>query len=61
MEVELDRDRRLAMWAELQRIYAEELPVLPLYWRANAFVLRIERVVDEPGAALDLVAMYEAS
>ena len=39
MEVELDRDRRLAMWAELQRIYAEELPVLPLYWRANAFVL----------------------
>ena len=39
IEVELDRPRRKALWAELQRIYAEDLPVLPLYWRANPFIL----------------------
>lgn len=27
------------LWAELQRIYAEDLPALPLYYRADAFVL----------------------
>ncbi len=39
LEVELDRDKRQAMWAELQRIYATDLPVLPLYWRAQPYVL----------------------
>jgi peptide/nickel transport system substrate-binding protein len=39
IEVELDRDKRAEMWAELQRLYATELPALPLYWRAQAFVL----------------------
>ena len=39
IEVELDRDKRKAMWARLQEIYAEELPVIPLYWRANPFIL----------------------
>ncbi len=38
-EVELDPDARLAYWREMQRIYAEELPVLPLYFRATPFVL----------------------
>jgi len=27
------------LWQTIQRLYAEELPVLPLYFRANAFVL----------------------
>ena len=39
IEVELDRPKRKALWARLQRLYAEELPVIPLYWRANAYVL----------------------
>lgn len=39
LEVELDRDRRRDMWAELQHHYATDLPALPLYFRANAFIL----------------------
>jgi peptide/nickel transport system substrate-binding protein len=39
IEVELDREKRLALWAELQRIYAEDLPALPLFWRAEPYVL----------------------
>jgi len=39
IEVELDRKKRKALWYRLQRLYAEELPVIPLYWRANAYVL----------------------
>ncbi len=39
IEVELDRPKRKAMWSRLQRLYVEELPVIPLYWRAEAYVL----------------------
>ena len=39
IEVELDRDKRAALWADLQRLYAEELPALPLFFRADAFIL----------------------
>lgn len=39
LEIELDRDKRQAMWADLQRLYADDLPVLPLYWRAQPYVL----------------------
>ena len=39
LEIELDRDKRQALWAELQRLYASDLPVLPLYWRAQPYVL----------------------
>jgi peptide/nickel transport system substrate-binding protein len=38
IEIELDRDRRKAMWHRLQEIYAEELPALPLYFRADAHI-----------------------
>lgn len=38
IEVELDRDKRAALWHELQRVYAEELPALPLFFRADAHV-----------------------
>ncbi|MFO1067342.1 MAG: peptide ABC transporter substrate-binding protein [Geminicoccaceae bacterium] len=38
IEVELDRDRRKALWAELQQLYATDLPALPLFFRANAHV-----------------------
>jgi peptide/nickel transport system substrate-binding protein len=39
IEVELDRDKRRALWHRLQEIYAEELPALPLYFRANPYIL----------------------
>jgi peptide/nickel transport system substrate-binding protein len=39
LEIELDPDRRRTMWAELQRLYATELPSLPLYFRSDSFVL----------------------
>ena len=35
---ELDRERRRALWSRLQAIYAEELPALPLWFRADAHV-----------------------
>ncbi len=35
---ELDPERRRGMWARLQTIYAEELPSLPLWFRADAHV-----------------------
>ncbi|MBN4083194.1 peptide ABC transporter substrate-binding protein, partial [bacterium AH-315-B06] len=40
-EVELvcEEKANKALWRDLQRIYAEELPVLPLYFRANPFIV----------------------
>jgi peptide/nickel transport system substrate-binding protein len=39
IEIELDRDKRRAMWQRIQQIYATELPALPLYFRADPFVI----------------------
>ena len=39
IEVELDRPKRVALWRELQQLYADELPALPLFFRADAFIL----------------------
>ena len=39
IETELDRTKRQNLWHTLQQIYATELPVIPLYFRANAFVI----------------------
>jgi peptide/nickel transport system substrate-binding protein len=39
IEIELDRDRRAALWHRLQALYAEELPALPLFFRADPYVL----------------------
>ncbi len=38
IEIELDRDKRKELWRRIQSIYAEELPALPLFWRAQAFI-----------------------
>jgi peptide/nickel transport system substrate-binding protein len=38
-ERELDRDKRRAYFAEIQRLYAEDLPVLPMYFRVDSFVV----------------------
>jgi len=39
IENELDPQARLELWYRLQELYATELPVLPLFFRANAYVL----------------------
>lgn len=39
LEVELDPDRRKVLWAKAQRIYATDLPSLPLYFRSDAYIL----------------------
>jgi peptide/nickel transport system substrate-binding protein len=38
IEVELDGEKRKGLWGELQRLYAEDLPALPLFFRANAHI-----------------------
>ena len=38
IEVELDREKRRRLWSALQRLYATDLPVLPLYFRANPHI-----------------------
>jgi len=39
IERELDREKRAALWSDLQRLYAEDLPAIPLYWRASTYIL----------------------
>src|SRR6266481_8598944 len=39
LEIELDSDKRKALWAETQRLYASELPSLPLFFRSDTFIL----------------------
>lgn len=39
LPVELDRERRRALWHRLQAIYAEELPALPLWFRSDTHIL----------------------
>jgi peptide/nickel transport system substrate-binding protein len=39
LEIELDAEKRKALWAEAQRLYASELPSLPLYFRSDVFIL----------------------
>jgi peptide/nickel transport system substrate-binding protein len=39
LEVELDPDKRKVLWAEAQRLYAEELPSLPMFFRSDVFIL----------------------
>jgi peptide/nickel transport system substrate-binding protein len=39
IELELDRAKRADLWHRIERLYAAELPALPLYFRAEAFIL----------------------
>ncbi|MGF1562390.1 MAG: peptide ABC transporter substrate-binding protein [Geminicoccaceae bacterium] len=38
IEIELDPAAREKLWHRLQRLYAEDLPALPLFFRANAHI-----------------------
>ena len=39
IETELDREKRRALWAQLQKTYAGDLPVIPLFFRADPFIV----------------------
>lgn len=39
IELELDKEKRRTLWYKLQAVYAEELPVLPLFVRSDAFIM----------------------
>ena len=39
IEVELDRGKRTQLWSQLQHLYAQDLPALPLFFRADTFIL----------------------
>jgi peptide/nickel transport system substrate-binding protein len=39
INLEVDRPKRKAMWDRLQQIYAEEVPVIGLFWRSNPYIL----------------------
>ena len=38
-DTELDQAKAKVMWAEMEKIYADELPVLPLYFRAEPHII----------------------
>ena len=39
IEVELDRDKRKALWSQLQKLYATDLPDLPITFRSDPYIL----------------------
>jgi peptide/nickel transport system substrate-binding protein len=39
LELELDEEKRFPLWERIQQIYSEEIPIIPLYFRANAYIL----------------------
>jgi peptide/nickel transport system substrate-binding protein len=39
IETELDRPKRQVLWQQLQALYAGQLPALPLYFRAEAYIM----------------------
>ncbi|WP_260260385.1 peptide ABC transporter substrate-binding protein [Vibrio intestinalis] len=39
IEAELNVEKRMELWKTFQNIYATELPALPLYYRADSFIL----------------------
>jgi peptide/nickel transport system substrate-binding protein len=39
IETELDKGKRKVLWAEMQKLYAEDLPALPLFFRADVYIL----------------------
>jgi len=39
VEAELDPDKRVPLWKKIQQVYTTEIPVIPLFFRANTHVL----------------------
>ncbi|MFW2422771.1 MAG: ABC transporter substrate-binding protein [Porticoccaceae bacterium] len=53
LETTLDFNQRLPLWHRLQAIYAEQLPVLPLFWRPNSYIYPLWLRGAEPTGHLD--------
>jgi len=58
IEVELDRKKRKKLWRRLQEIYATELPVIPLYFRADPYILPKWLTGLEPTGHQDISALW---
>ena len=39
IEIELDPTKRTNLWRQFQQLYAQDLPALPLFFRADAYIL----------------------
>jgi peptide/nickel transport system substrate-binding protein len=57
-EVELDPAKAKVIWAEMQKIYADELPVLPLFFRSEAHVVPKWLAGYEPTGHSDAAALH---
>ena len=58
---ELDPAKRKAIWADMQRLYAEQIPVLPLFFRAEADVIPTWLKGYEPTGHDDFVPLWVES
>jgi len=58
IEVELDKPKRVELWRQLQHLYAQDLPALPLFFRAEAYVLPRPLTGVEPTGHQDPSTMW---
>jgi len=58
VEVELDRDKRKALWHRIQEIYLDELPVIPLFYRADPFIIPKWLIGIEPTGHQDPSSLW---
>lgn len=57
-EVELDPAKSKVLWAEMEKIYADELPALPLFFRSEAHVVPKWLAGYEPTGHSDPAALH---
>ncbi|HSI01572.1 MAG TPA: ABC transporter substrate-binding protein, partial [Reyranella sp.] len=57
-ERELDRDKRKTYFAEIQRLYADDLPVLPMFYRVDPFVIPNELKGVRPTGTLNSSTLW---
>ncbi|MEO1092249.1 MAG: peptide ABC transporter substrate-binding protein [Pseudomonadota bacterium] len=58
MEVEFDAERRAELWSRLQKLYARELPALPLFFRSNAHIWPTWLEGVRPTGHMDLSTLW---
>lgn len=58
LEVTLDPAARKPLWRDLVSLYAEDLPVLPLFHRANAYILPLWLKGGEPTGHLEPASLW---
>jgi hypothetical protein len=57
-ETELDPEKQIGIWAETQKIYAEQVRVLPLFFRADPHVVPKRLAGYTPTGHSDLSPLY---